>query len=44
MWDSGSFMDRFDPEVLHLGVKLLSVVVVLLKALWMVSCFAKVRG
>ena len=31
--DSGSFMDRFDPEVLHLVVELLSVVVVLLVAL-----------
>ena len=31
--DSGSFMDRFDPEVFHLVVELLSVVVVLLVAL-----------
>ena len=31
--DSGSFMDRFDPEVLHLVVELLSVVAVLLVAL-----------
>ena len=29
----GDFMDRFDPEVLHLVVELLSVVVVLFVAL-----------
>jgi hypothetical protein len=30
--DSGSFIDRFDPEVLHLVVELLSVVLVMFAA------------